>query len=308
MTKEKNIRSAFEKNMKKHKGNKRAQLITIILFGVIAIFSAFLGKDIVGNNLGTPNGNIEISYLDVGQGDAAYIRVNDFDILIDAGPRSDSDKLMKQLEDKNIDDFEIIIATHPHEDHIGGMTKVFERYDVKSFYMPKVTNNTKTFENMIKAVGNEGLKAKVIKEGTSFDLGNGAKLEAYSPTKDTYADFNDYSPIMKLTYGNKSFIFTGDAEKEVEEEVVKKYSNELKADVIKFGHHGSSTSSTKDFIEAISPEYGIISCGVDNSYGHPHRETLDIINKIGIKAYRTDKQGQITITSDGNNINIKTQK
>lgn len=308
MTEEKNIKSAFEKNMKKHKGNKKAQLITIIVFGVIAIFSAFLGKDIVGNNIGTPNGNIEISYLDVGQGDAAYIRVNDFDILIDAGPRSDSDKLMKQLEEKNIDDFEIVIATHPHEDHIGGMTKVFEKYDVKSFYMPKVTNTTKTFENMMKAVSSEGLKAKVIKEGTSFDLGNGAKLEAYSPTKDTYDDFNNYSPIIKLTYGNKSFIFTGDAEKEVEKEVVKKYSNELKADVIKFGHHGSSTSSTKDFMEVIAPEYGIISCGVDNSYGHPHRETLDIINKMGIKAYRTDKQGQITITSDGNSINIKTQK
>ncbi len=113
---------------------------------------------------------------------------------------------------------------------------------------------------------------------------------------------------MKLTYGNKSFIFTGDAEKVVEEEVLEKYSAELKADVIKFGHHGSSTSSTKAFIEAISPEYGIISCGVDNSYGHPHRETLDIINTMGIKEYRTDTQGQITVISDGNTINITTQK
>lgn len=308
MTKEKDLKNAFEKTMKKHKGNKKAQLITIIVFAIIAIFSAFFGKDIVENNLGNPTGNIEISYLDVGQGDATYIRVNDLDILIDAGPKSDSDKLMKQLEEKNIDDFEIVIATHPHEDHIGGMTKVFEKYDVKSFYMPKVTNTTKTFENMMKAVSNEGLKVKLIKEGTSIDIGEGAKFEAYSPTKDTYDNFNDYSPIMKLTYGNKSFIFTGDAEKDVEKEVVKKYSNELKADVIKFGHHGSSTSSTKEFVEAISPQYGIISCGVDNSYGHPHREILDIIKNMGIESYRTDKQGQITITSDGDTINIKTEK
>lgn len=307
MTKQKDLKNAFERNMRKHKGNKKAQFLTIIIFGIIAIFSVYFVKDIVSTDIGTPTGVIEISYLDVGQGDAAYIKVNDFDILIDAGPKSDSDKLMKQLEEKNIDDFEIVIATHPHEDHIGGMTKVFEKYDVESFYMPKVTNTTKTFENMIKAVSNEGLTAKVIKEGISFDLGEGCRIDVYSPIDESYDNFNDYSPIMKLTYGNKSFIFTGDAEKTVEKEVVEKYSKELKADVIKFGHHGSSTSSTKEFIEAISPKYGIISCGLDNSYGHPHRETLSIIDEMGIETYRTDKQGQITITSDGNNIEIKTQ-
>lgn len=307
MTKENDLKKAFEKNMKKHKGNKKAQLLTIIIFGIIAIFSAYFGNDIISTNVGTPTGVLEISYLDVGQGDAVYIKVNDFDILIDAGPKSDSDKLMQQLEEKNIDDFEIVIATHPHEDHIGGMTKVFEKYDVKSFYMPKATNTTKTFENMMKAVSNEGLNVNVIKEGTSFELGEGARIDVYSPIQESYDDLNDYSPIMKLTYGNKAFIFTGDAEKVAEEEVVKKYANELKADVIKFGHHGSSTSSTKEFIEAISPKYGIISCGLDNSYGHPHRETLKIIEKMGIEAYRTDKEGQITITSDGNNIEIETQ-
>lgn len=308
MAKEKDLKNAFEKTMKKHKGNKKAQLITIIVFAIIAIFSAFFGKDIVENNLGNTKGNIEISYLDVGQGDAAYIRVNDLDILIDAGPRSDSDKLMKQLEEKNIDDFEIVIATHPHEDHIGGMVKVFEKYDVESFYMPKVTNTTKTFENMINAVSKEGLKAKVIKEGTSFDLGNGAKIEVYSPIYESYEEFNDYSPIMKLTFGNTSYMFTGDAEAHAEQEVVAKYPKNLDADVLKFGHHGSSTSSTKEFVEAVSPEYGVISCGVDNKYGHPHRETLQTIDTQGIKAYRTDKQGQITITSDGNTISVRTEK
>lgn len=307
MTKEKDFKKAFIKNMKKNKGNKKAQLLTVLVFGVIAVFSLYFGNDIT-NNIGTPNGILQISYLDVGQGDSAYIKVNDFDILIDAGPRSDSDKLMEQLKEKNIDDFEIVIATHPHEDHIGGMTKVFEEYDVESFYMPKATSTTKTFENMINAVKNEGLKVQVIKEGTSFDLGEGAKIEVYSPIQDSYDNLNNYSPIMKLIYGNNTFIFTGDAEKEVEKEVLEKYSNNLNADVIKFGHHGSSTSSSEEFIEAISPKYGIISCGVDNSYGHPHRETLDVINKMDIKTYRTDKQGEITIISDGNEIEIKTEK
>lgn len=308
MAKEKDLKNAFIKNMKKNKGNKKAQILTIIVFGLIAAFSLYFGNDITNSTIGTPNGILEISYLDVGQGDSAYIRVNDFDILIDAGPRSDSDKLMEQLKEKNIDDFEIVIATHPHEDHIGGMTKVFDEYDVESFYMPKSTSTTKTFENMINAVKNEGLKVQVIKEGMSFDLGDGAKLEVYSPIQDSYDNLNNYSPIMKLIYGNNSFIFTGDAEKEVEEEVLEKYSNNLKADVIKFGHHGSSTSSSEAFIEAISPKYGIISCGVDNSYGHPHREVLEVINKMNIKTYRTDKQGEITITSDGSNIDIKTEK
>ncbi len=308
MTKEKDLKKSFEKTMKKHKGNKKAQFITIIVFGIIGVISLYFGKDLKDSSIGIPSGKLEISYLDVGQGDAAYIRVNDFDILIDAGPRSDADKLMKQLEEKNIDDFEIVIATHPHEDHIGGMVKVFEKYDVESFYMPKVTHTTKTFENMINVVSKEGLKVKVIKEGTSFDLGDGAKIDVYSPIYESYEEFNDYSPIMKLTFGNTSYMFTGDAEAHAEQEVVAKYPKNLDADVLKFGHHGSSTSSTKEFVEAVSPEYGVISCGVDNKYGHPHRETLQTIDTQGIKAYRTDKQGQITITSDGSTISVRTEK
>lgn len=308
MTKEKDLKKSFEKTMKKHKGNKKAQLATIVVFGLIAIVSTIFGKDITGTSNLTANGTIEVSYLDVGQGDAAYIKVNEMDILIDAGPKSDVDKLMKQLEEKNIDDFEVVVATHPHEDHIGGMTKVLQTYKVESFYMPKVEHSTKTFENMIKEVEKQGLKVKVLKEGVNIDIGEGALLETFSPTQDSYDNLNNYSPIMKLTFGNNSFLFTGDAEKEVEEEVLSRYKDKLDSDVIKFGHHGSSTSSSTEFIEAVSPNYGIISCGVDNSYGHPHKEILKLIQNMNIEAYRTDTQGQITVISDGNNIEIKTEK
>lgn len=308
MTKEKDLKKSFEKTMKKHKGNKKAQLATIVVFGLIAIVSTIFGKDITGTSNLTANGTIEVSYLDVGQGDAAYIKVNEMDILIDAGPKSDVDKLMKQLEEKNIDDFEVVVATHPHEDHIGGMTKVLQTYKVESFYMPKVEHSTKTFENMIKEVEKQGLKVKVLKEGVNIDIGEGALLETFSPTQDSYDNLNNYSPIMKLTFANNSFLFTGDAEKEVEEEVLSRYKDKLDSDVIKFGHHGSSTSSSTEFIEAVSPNYGIISCGVDNSYGHPHKEILKLIQNMNIEAYRTDTQGQITVISDGNNIEIKTEK
>lgn len=313
--KDEKIKDAFVKNMKKHKGNKKAQFITVIIFGIIALGTVIFEKDYFNefingysNNLNEVQGNLEVSYLDVGQGDSAYIRVNDFDILIDAGPRSDSDKLLEQLKAKNIDDFEMIIATHPHEDHIGGMADVFKEYDVESFYMPSVTHTTKTFENMVNAVANEGLKIQTIKEGMRFDLGNGANIEVYSPIYESYEEFNDYSPIMKLTFGETELIFTGDAEAHAEADVVAKYPDDLKADVLKFGHHGSSTSSTEEFLQSVSPEYGIISCGTDNKYGHPHRETLDKISKYNIKSYRTDTQGQITLTSDGKNIKITTEK
>ncbi len=309
------IKDAFVKNMKKHKGNKRAQLATVIIFGTIALCTVIFEKDYIGefinnhsSNSTVVEGTMEVSYLDVGQGDSAYIRVNDFDILIDAGPKSDSDRLLEQLKAKNIDDFEMIIATHPHEDHIGGMADVFQQYDVESFYMPSVTHTTKTFENMVKAVSNEGIKIQTIKEGMKFDLGTGAKIDVYSPIYESYEEFNDYSPIMKLTFGETELIFTGDAEAHAEADVVAKYPDNLKADVLKFGHHGSSTSSTEEFLQSVSPEYGIISCGADNKYGHPHRETLDKISKYNIKSYRTDTQGQITLTSDGKNISIKTEK
>ena len=308
MAKEKDLKKSFEKTMRKHKGNKKAQLATIVVFGLIAIASTIFGQDVIDTSNLNANGVIEVSYLDVGQGDATYIKVNDMDILIDAGSKSDVDNLMKQLEEKNIDDFEIIVATHPHEDHIGGMTKVLQTYKVESFYMPKVEHSTKTFENMLREVENQGLKVKVLKEGINIDIGEGALLETISPTQDSYSNLNNYSPIMKLTFGNKSFLFTGDAEKDVEAEVLSKYKDKLDSDVIKFGHHGSSTSSSKSFIEAVSPIYGIISCGVDNSYGHPHKEILKLIQDMNIEAYRTDTQGQITVISDGNNIEIETEK
>ena len=306
----KNLEDAFKKTMKKHKGNRKAQIITIIVFGLIALGSYLFGNDFISSKeVGPVTGQLEVSYLDVGQGDAIYIKVNDYDILIDAGPRSDVEKLMSQLEEKNIDDFEIVIATHPHEDHIGGMTDVLKKYNVENFYMPKVSNTTKTFEYMINAISDKGLKIKTIKDGTTIDLGSGARIDVYSPIDDTYDDFNDYSPIMKLTYGDTKLMFTGDAEELVEKQVLEKYpSFELKSDVLKFGHHGSTTSSSEAFLNAISPKYGVISCGVDNKYGHPHKETLEKIKAHNIEAYRTDTQGQIQLTSDGKNIIIKTEK
>ncbi|UBL05546.1 ComEC/Rec2 family competence protein [Clostridium perfringens] len=284
--------------------DKKKKIISSIIGIIVVLLAGYFGIDLTQDSKVPKDSELMISYMDVGQGDAAYIKVNGNDILIDAGPRSNSKELLEQLKAKNIDDFELVIATHPHEDHIGGMVDVFKEYEVKAFYSPKITHTTKTYENLVKAVKDEGLKTKELKGGMVIDLGEGAKFEVFTPQKSEYEELNDYSPIMKLSFGDTSYLFTDDAEKLAEEEALAKYKNSLDSDVIKFGHHGSSSSSSNAFIEAVSPKYGIISCAKDNKYGHPHRETLDIIKKYNIKTFRTDTDGEIILTSDGKSINF----
>ncbi|EOU1684465.1 ComEC/Rec2 family competence protein [Clostridium perfringens] len=284
--------------------DKKKKIISSIIGIIVVLLAGYFGIDLTQDSKVSKDSKLMISYMDVGQGDAAYIKVNGNDILIDAGPRNNSKELLEQLKAKNIDDFELVIATHPHEDHIGGMVDVFKEYEVKAFYSPKITHTTKTYENLVKAVKDEGLKTKELKGGMVIDLGEGAKFEVFTPQKSEYEELNDYSPIMKLSFGDTSYLFTGDAEKLAEEEALAKYKTSLDSDVIKFGHHGSSSSSSNAFIEAVSPKYGIISCAKDNKYGHPHRETLDIIKKYNIKTFRTDTDGEIILTSDGKSINF----
>ncbi|MDK0914411.1 ComEC/Rec2 family competence protein [Clostridium perfringens] len=284
--------------------DKKKKIISSIIGIIVVLLAGYFGIDLTQDSKVPKDSELMISYMDVGQGDAEYIKVNGNDILIDAGPRSNSKELLEQLKAKNIDDFELVIATHPHEDHIGGMVDVFKEYEVKAFYSPKITHTTKTYENLVKAVKDEGLKTKELKGGMVIDLGDGAKFEVFTPQKSEYEELNDYSPIMKLSFGDTSYLFTGDAEKLAEEEALAKYKTSLDSDVIKFGHHGSSSSSSNAFIEAVSPKYGIISCAKDNKYGHPHRETLDIIKKYNIKTFRTDTDGEIILTSDGKSINF----
>lgn len=284
--------------------DKKKKIISSIIGIIVVLLAGYFGIDLTQDSKVPKDSKLMISYMDVGQGDAEYIKVNGNDILIDAGPRSNSKELLEQLKAKNIDDFELVIATHPHEDHIGGMVDVFKEYEVKAFYSPKITHTTKTYENLVKAVKDEGLKTKELKGGMVIDLGEGAKFEVFTPQKSEYEELNDYSPIMKLSFGDTSYLFTGDAEKLAEEEALAKYKTSLDSDVIKFGHHGSSSSSSNAFIEAVSPKYGIISCAKDNKYGHPHRETLDIIKKYNIKTFRTDTDGEIILTSDGKSINF----
>lgn len=249
---------------------------------------------------------LKVTYLNVGQGDSELVEVNGKTMLIDAGPNSNANELVKDLKERGIKTIDIAIATHPHEDHIGGMDEVLENFDVKSFYAPKVAHTTKTYENMLKAVKNEGIKLKQIKEGTKLDLGKGVDIEVYTPVKSSYDDLNNYSPIMKISYGKTAFMFTGDAEKEAEQEALKEHKN-LKANVLKLGHHGSNSSTSEPFLKAVDPSIAIVSCAKNNKYGHPHKETMTKLKNSKVKVYETFKDGDITITSNGKSLGVTLQ-
>ncbi|OOM74287.1 hydroxyacylglutathione hydrolase [Clostridium puniceum] len=286
----------------------RKKYLFIILFVILAS-TLTLGCNF-SKNTSSKNNQLEadkmiVHYIDVGQGDSILIQVNNKNLLIDAGPKSDKKKLLNYLSDLNLEKIDYVISTHPHEDHIGNMSKVIDDYKILNFYAPKVQSTTKTFEQMIESLKSKNLKINVLKRGTaSINLGENTKVTVFSPTKDSYEDLNNYSPVIKIEYGKTSFLFTGDAEQEVEKEILA--SNEdISANVLKVGHHGSSTSTTKDFLNKVHPLISVISVGQDNTYNHPNNDTLKRLSENKITIYRTDKDGTIVLSSDGSNITKK---
>lgn len=266
----------------------------------------FISSLFIGCNPSTksPQSPLEmkVHYIDVGQGDSILIQVNNKNMLIDSGPKSSKTKLLKYLNSLNVKKLDYVIATHPHEDHIGNMADVINNYDVSKFYAPKVEQTTKTFEKMIEALKNKNLKINTIKAlDDSIDLGANTKVSVFSPISETYDNLNNYSPIMKVEFGNNSFLFTGDAQSQVEKQVIQK-GYDLKADVLKFGHHGSSSSTSADFFHKVNPSIGVICLGLDNEFGHPHKEILKIIKDNNLTTYRTDIDGNIILVSNGTQI------
>jgi competence protein ComEC len=248
-------------------------------------------------NIQINKNTLQVHFIDVGQGDSILIQVNNKNLLIDSGPNKSEDKLKKYLKKLNISKFDYIIATHPHEDHIGNMSYIINNFDVLNFYAPKVENSTKAFETMVESLIRKDLKIKVLKANIkSIDLGKNIVVDVFSPLSNSYEDLNNYSPIVKISYGNTSFLFTGDAEVLSENEVLNA-GFDLKCDVLKIGHHGSSSSTSENFLKASNPSIAVISVGEDNTYGHPTDTVLSRLKET--KIYRTDINGNIVITSDG---------
>ncbi|MCH5184517.1 MAG: MBL fold metallo-hydrolase [Oscillospiraceae bacterium] len=256
-----------------------------------------------GYNAEAPeDGVVTVHFIDVGQGDCSFIQLPDGkNMLIDAGNNGDIKKIKSYLDSCGAERIDYLVGTHPHADHIGALDDVIKAYDIGEIYMPRVEADTKTYRDVLSAISEKGMKIKTARRGVVIFDENGARAEILAPCGGNYDDLNDYSAVIRLSFGENAFLFQGDAEKTSESEILKSGAS-VSADVIKAGHHGSSSSSTEKYIRAVDPAYAVVSCGKNNDYGHPHRETVALFKKTGIELLRTDIDGSIVFVSDGKNI------
>lgn len=298
---------------RKNKKNQQALkgLVVVIIIAIITILGDKIKLDNINNlveEVSTNNvvanqvsedsnevidgENVDVYYLDVGQADSILVQSNGMNMLIDAGTNDMGKTVVRDLQALGIKKIDVLIGTHPHEDHIGGLDDVIKNFDIGTIYMPNVVATTKTFEEVIDAISAKKLKVTSPKTGDKFTVGN-AECEVMSIRNDK-DDYNNCSIVIKMDFNNVSYLFTGDAEESVESS--RKWPH---IDVLKVGHHGSNTSSSKKFLEQIKPEVALISVGQGNTYGHPTQATLKRLSNIGAKIYRTDENGTILLIEKG---------
>ncbi|NLB81273.1 MAG: MBL fold metallo-hydrolase [Clostridiaceae bacterium] len=247
--------------------------------------------------------DLHVHFIDVGQGDCMLIMLpNGQNLLIDAGNAKDADTIIEYIKAQEISTLDYLIATHPHSDHIGGLVKVIESFDIRNVYMPNISYDTKTYKNVLNAITKKNLIIHTAKDGVTILNTNGLCAELIAPVEEVYKNTNDYSAVLKLTYLNNIFLFMGDAQ-QISENLI---TADVRANVLKVGHHGSETSTKEQFLKRVSPEYAVISVGKNNSYGHPSQTLLDRLTQIGVSILRTDQDGTIAISSNGNVLVINT--
>lgn len=248
------------------------------------------------------SGQLKVHYIDVGQGDSILVQNNGQNMLIDTGTNASTGALINYLQKQSINKIDYLVLTHPHEDHIGGADAVIKTFDIGTIYMNQKSTTTNTYKDVINAISSKGIKPVQPALGTTFKVG-AANCVVYGPVNPNSDDLNTYSIVIKLTFGSNKFLFTGDAQASNEEGMINN-GYDLSADVLKVGHHGSHTSTSDAFLAKVNPKYAVISCGKGNDYGHPHEETMDKLKAKNIPVYRTDENGTIVATSDGNSISF----
>lgn len=302
------------RKMSKAKSKKLIYLVVIIIVALISAFGkngldSFDAKnsgDSSAQFVSGESGAFSVHFIDVGQGDCTLVISGGQTLLIDAGENGHETEVLNYLRSMNIEKLDYIIATHQHSDHIGGLPEVLEEFEADNIIMPRLTEEqtptNSTYTAFLKAVKASNAKVISANPGLTYALGD-ASFEILGPVTNDCEDINSMSAVTKITYGEASFIVTGDAEKDEELEIVENGAD-LDCDVLRVGHHGSKTSSCKDFLDAVTPEICVISCGADNDYGHPHDVVVDRLEKYTDEIYRTDICGDIVMTSDGRNIEI----
>lgn len=250
------------------------------------------------------NANVTIKFIDVGQGEAILIALPEKTVLIDAGPTGSAPKIEQVLQELGRNKIDYLVATHPDEDHIGGMADVISSTQIGTIYAPNKTNNTATYRKFLTAIQNNNLQITLAEAGTIIDQTDDYKLEILWPKKDAiFPETNDYSIIIKLTVGNKTFLFTGDAPTSAILD-----ANPGHIDVLKLSHHGSRTGTNEQLVRRLSPTYAVLSYALDNSYGHPMQSVLNALHKHSVEVWGTGANGTITITCDGTTIDISSEK
>src|SRR5665647_3197276 len=251
--------------------------------------------------------NLTVNFLDVGQGDSILVKYDNKAMLIDAGEKDKGEVVSAYLKNQEISTLDYVVATHPHSDHIGGMVDILNSFKVEHFIDSGYLYTSKTYEDMLTTIDKKNIPFETPKRGDKINFASGIDVQVLNPGNSYFTDDpNQNSIVLKITDGTVSFLLTGDAGIEAENEIMKAGYN-VNADILKVGHHGSRTSSSASFINAVSPAVSVIEVGAGNDYGHPHKETLDRLQKVS-KVYRTDLDGTITITTDGSAYSVSTQK
>ncbi len=281
----------------------RAVVLCVLIIGAVVTYGAEAGAPF--GRAGTDT--LRVTFFDVGQGDAVFIESpTGVQVLIDGGPDAGVLRVLARemgFFDRSID---VVIATHPDADHVGGLPDVFARYDVASVLLTENTGESATADAFREYARSEGAGITIARHGMTYDLGGGAHLTVLFPDRDVaMLESNTSSIIVRLTYGEHEFLFTGDAPQSIEDYLVVTYGDALRSDVLKVGHHGSRTSTSELFVAAVNPTYAIISAGEDNRYGHPHKDVLDVLTQAGVITKNTADEGSISFVSDGETLRLK---
>lgn len=286
-----------------HSVKVRFSIIFLLLSFLLILCSCSFNVSFNGDSESAfQKGMLNVHFLDVGQGDSIFIELPDEKtMLIDAGENYHGEGIKNYIGDCGYSKIDYLVATHPHSDHIGSMAYIVRNMDIGSVYMPKVAANTKTYENLLESISDKGLKITSAKAGLTIAEESDYTINVVAPVTIDEDNLNNSSAVIKLTYKDSTFLFTGDAEKKELETI----TADISADVLKVGHHGSTTSTTEEFLNEVNPTYAVISAGENNSYGHPHKETLELLEEFNCRVYRTDIDKTVVFSSDGKTISVK---